>query len=290
MLSYKKILAFLVAASFTMSASSQQEKKSLLIDLSYNVKNNEYPYFIVFTKTKVGKQFPAVPGREVSVYFNEETEEMLLGKIRTDSKGKALIVIGAKFKQAWDSASKFTFIATTPGDNIYDAGSAEINITKARIAIDTVEAAETRTLSASVMEMQNGQQVPANEVELKVVVKRMAGNLSVGDAETYTTDSTGIALAEFKKDSIPGDKEGCIIVIAKTEDNDSYGNISIEKKVKWGAPFIAVNDFDKRTLFATRDKSPGWLLILAYSIAIGVWGVIIYLVTRIYVMRRIGLR
>jgi hypothetical protein len=131
--------------------------------------------------------------------------------------------------------------------------------------------------------------VPAKEVELKVIVKRMAGSLSVGDAETYTTDSTGTALAEFKRDSIPGDTEGYIIVIARTEDNDTYGNISVEKKLKWGAPFVPVNTFDKRTLFATRDKSPVWLLFIAYSIAIGVWGTIIYLVTRIAKIRKAGL-
>jgi hypothetical protein len=288
MLSYKKLMLLVLAAFSICSSMAQEDKKTLIIDLAYHLKNNQFPYLTVFTKTKEGKVFPAVGGMEVSVYINEEAEAFLLGKVKTDASGKALIPIGAGFKAMWDSSNVFTFIASSPGTKVYETSAAEISITKAKILIDTVAGAETRTLMATVMEQGNNV-VPANEVELKIIVNRMAGNLSVGDAETYTTDSTGAATAEFKRDSIPGDKEGYIIITAKAEDNDKYGNISIEKKVKWGTAFTAENNFGKRTLFATRDKSPVWLLALAYSIGLGVWGAIIYLVIQVYKMRKLGL-
>jgi hypothetical protein len=286
---HKKIILLMIAAFCVSNLEAQAEKKSLIIELSYHLKNNEYPYLIVFTKTKVEKQFLPVANMDVNVYINEEVDGMLLGKVKTDATGKALLIIGPSFKSLWDSSAAFKFLAASAGNSTFDAATAEINIRKAKIFIDTVAGAETRTLSATVMEQQNGDVMPVKEVELKIIVNRMAGNLSVGEAETYTTDSTGSAVAEFKRDSIPGDKEGFIILTAKTEDNDLYGNISIEKKIKWGVPFVAENKFNKRTLFATRDKSPVWLLALAYSIAIGVWGTIIYLVGQVVKLRKLGL-
>lgn len=289
MLYCKKYLLCCLVIMNAFAVSAQKEKKPLMIELSYNVKNNQFPYLVVFTKTKEEKKFPPVPNTEVNVYLNEEADGMLLGKVKTDQHGKARVVLGAAFKPAWDSSDKFTFLATTAGDNNYESASTDISITKAKIFIDTVADAETRSLAATVMEKSGQDFLPVKEVEVKVIVSRMAGNLSVNESESFTTDSAGVAVAEFKRDSIPGDKEGYITIIAKTEDNDTYGNLSVEKKIKWGAPFVASNDFDKRSLFATRDKSPVWLLILAYSIAFGVWGTIVYLVSRIIVMRKVGL-
>jgi hypothetical protein len=64
-------------------------------------------------------------------------------------------------------------------------------------------------------------------------ISRQASILSAGDEETYTTDSTGTVSAEFKKDSLPGDKQGNIVLAAKVEDNDQYGNLLVEKTVRW---------------------------------------------------------
>lgn len=287
--SYKSIFIVLLAfACIPFGSNGQDQQKPLIIDLSYNVKNNHFPFVGVLTKTKVEKQFPPVAGMEVNVYISEESEDNLLGKVKTDHAGKAYLTIAPKFKLLWDSLATLNFIAVSPGNKEYEATNTEMSVTKAIISIDTVVDAATRSLTASIFESHNGNRMPANEVELKIIIGRMAGNLSAGEEESYTTDSTGSVIAEFNKDSIPGDKEGYITIIAKTEDNDTYGNISVEKKVKWGIPLQASNEFNKRSLFATRDKSPLWLLFLAYSTALGVWATILYLLTRIWRMRAIG--
>ena len=46
--------------------------------------------------------------------------------------------------------------------------------------------------------------------------------------------------------------------------------------------------FDQRKLWATKFRTPLWLLFMAYSIVIGVWGTIIYLVLQIIRIKRIG--
>ena len=130
--------------------------------------------------------------------------------------------------------------------------------------------------------------IPVKGVELKIAVRRLDADLSVNETASFTTDSTGQASADFKRDSIPGDIKGNIVLVAKIEDNDQYGNLLIEKSVPWGSKFAAVNNFDRRTLFATRDKTPIWLLFMAYSIVITVWGILISLVISIFKIKKLG--
>jgi len=56
-----------------------------------------------------------------------------------------------------------------------------------------------------------------------------------------------------------------------------------------GKPLQDNNDaFNSRTLWGTHFKAPLWLLNMAYSIIIGVWGVIIFLVFQLLKIKKIG--
>lgn len=285
---FKTILS-LACCCLSLAAWPQEEKKPLQLVLSYHLQNNNLPYLEVLARTKEGKKFIPLPGIEVNLYFNEASEDRLMNKVLTAANGKVRVGISPRFRDAWRSGVSFTFLASSPGNQWYDEAEGEIQITRANIFLDTVEDAELKTLRATVIQQTAEGVRPAAGVELRIAVKRMSGtNLVVGEEDSYTTDSTGSAIAEFKRDSLPGDAEGFITVVAMTEDNETFGNISMEKRIPWGiAP--AIERFDRRTLFATRDKSPYWLLVLAYSSALAVLGTIIYLFTRIAVMRRIGM-
>ena len=127
---------------------------------------------------------------------------------------------------------------------------------------------------------------PVKGVDVVLAVRRMNADLTINEKPTFTTDSTGKVSADFKRDSIPGDSKGNITLVAKIVDNDQYGNLLIEKTVPWGAKFVRVSTFDKRTLFATRNKAPIWLLFIAYSIAISVWCILVYLVFNLFKIKR----
>src|SRR5436190_3674815 len=104
--------------------------------------------------------------------------------------------------------------------------------------------------------MKGTEWIPAKDVEMKVGISRMGGVLSAGDEATYTTDSSGSVTVEFKKDSLPGDEKGNIILAAKVENNDQYGNLFVEKTVPWGISKKSDNTFFKqRTLWSTRSRT-----------------------------------
>ncbi len=171
----------------------------------------------------MGRKFEPVKDIPVSIYFNEAEATNLLGKVTTGANGKGRMGIPPSFKNTWDSLDEFTFLAQSDLPAGQEALSADITIKKAVLTIDTTSEDGVRTVTAMLKEKNGNNWVPVKDIDMRLSIKRMLGNLSVGDEETYTSDSSGISSAEFTRDSIPGDKKGNIILVAKVDDNDTYG-------------------------------------------------------------------
>jgi hypothetical protein len=237
----------------------------------------------------VGRKFEPVKGIKVNVYFNEAEAANLLGKVIMDVSGKGRIGFPPSFKNVWDSLSEFKFIALSDSSRGKEPLSSNITIKKAILTIDTTSEDGARTVTAQLKEKSGNDWIAVKDIDMKLGIKRLLGNLSVGDKETYTSDSSGISSAEFTKDSMPGDQRGNITLVAEVDDNDTYGNLATEKTVAWGTSIKPVqNFFDQRTLWTTRFRTPLWLLFVAYSIVIGVWGTIIYIVFQIVKIKKMG--
>jgi hypothetical protein len=112
-------------------------------------------------------------------------------------------------------------------------------------------------------------------------------DLKATDEDSYSTDKNGEVSAGFTL-SLPGDAQGNIMIGAKIDDHEVYGNLVSSKIAKWGLPRVPDNSFAKRTLWSTRDKTPLWLLIFPNLIIISVWGIIFYLFYQIARIIKIG--
>jgi hypothetical protein len=284
------IILFLFGTAISNINAQDSVTSTPVLSVRYFLPENKIPYVEVSTKKKSGKKFEPIKSIPVNVYFNEATENNLLGKIVTDINGKGRVALPASFKATWDSLTEFKFIAVSDSSGGVESLSFDVTIKKAILVIDTTSSEGTRTVTAQLKEKKGNEWVPVKDIEMKVGVNRMGGILSAGDEETYTADSTGTVTAEFKKDSLPGDQQGNIVLVAKVEDNDAYGNLLVEKIVPWGIAFTPEkNFFDQRTLWSTRYRTPYWLLFMAYSIVIGVWGTIIFLVLQIIKIKKLGI-
>jgi hypothetical protein len=257
-----------------------------IIRLKYFNDNNSVQFLALEYSLKTGKKIEPLKNKSFQIYLDSNKAEDLIAKVTTDNSGKANAFLPPSLGGMWNANSLHRFIAVAEGK---EDPAIEVEISKARIKIDTSSGEESKSVAVEVMKYENGEWVPAAGVEMKIGIRRHAGILSAGDEEIYTTDSSGIATVEFKRDSLPGDEKGNIILVAKVEDNDLFGNMLVEKSLPWG---VAVKDegnfFDKRSLWATRIRTPWWLLFMAYSIVIGVWGTIFYLVFQIIKIKKIG--
>ncbi len=275
----------LMAASFTHMQAQDSTRKDLICSIGFYTVNNAAVYLTVHAKTKTDGRFQPVKGIAFRLYLDKDSADCLTGNIITDAKGESSTLLSTALQSKWREMPAHTFIAISEATKAFNPSRTELPVTKAHLLIDT---ADGKNIVASMLELKSGQWIPVKGVDIKVAVKRLQSNLPVSDKEFYTTDSTGKITAEYKRDGLPGDAKGMITLIAKVEDNDLYGNLQAEKTVPWGSIINPDNSFNKRTLFATRLKTPVWLLFMAYSIIISVWSVIIYLVFQIIKMKHQG--
>ncbi|MEO8413230.1 MAG: hypothetical protein ABI472_06205 [Ginsengibacter sp.] len=290
---YLKIISILLFLSGTTVGAVHAQDSAVasptLLSINYFLQANHVPYLEVTTKKKVGRQFEPVKNIPLNIYFDEAEQKNLLGKVITDTIGKARIGLPPSFRNTWDSIDEFKFLAQSDSSAGQELLSADITIKKAILTIDTTSVDGVRTVIGELKEKSGNAWVPVNNIDMNLSIKRMLGNLSVGDEATYTSDSTGVSSAEFKRDSIPGDEKGNITLVAKVDDNDTYGTLLAEKTVNWGKAINPPKDFfAQRTLWSTRSETPVWLLITVFSIVIGIWGTVLYLVLMIIKIKKLG--
>jgi len=287
---HKLIIAIVFITCFFTGRSYAQDSaaSTTVLGIRYFLPENKVPYIEVSTKKKVGRVFEPVKGLPVSVYITDTSADNLLGSTKTSSNGTGRIALPPSFKAAWDSLGEFTFVASMPANSKEEAQTAEITVKKAILVIDTVSEDGVRSVTAQLKEKVGQEWVAVKDIEMKLGIKRALGNLSVGEDETYTADTTGLAIAEFKHDSMPGDAKGNIFLVARVDDNDTYGNLVVEKTVPWGKAHQAESHFWHRSLWSTGGRAPVWLLTIALGIIIGVWGTIFYLIRQMFRIRKLG--
>jgi hypothetical protein len=264
-------------------------KHTLIVSPSYYMSDNKMVYISVNSKTKIEKKFQPVKGIAIRLYLDADSSTNLISKVVTDDKGMAKAILPPSFKAMWDGSEKHKFIAVADAQKPYDETTGEIEITKSKLLIDTLNEDGKKSVTVKFVAFDGKDWKPVKDVEMKVGISRLGSMLQVGDEATYTTDSIGQVTAEFKRDKLPGDEKGNINLVAKVEDNESYGNLAVERSVPWGVPTKYENAFiHERTLWSARFHTPAWLMIIAYSIIATVWGTILYLIFQAIKIKKLG--
>lgn len=283
-------IAFLGLLPGRQVIAQDQEKPEPSISLRYFNHDGLLQYLKVKAMIKEENKLQPLPGTLIQIYLGESLPENLVAKTRTDEKGESKIIIPVSLKDKWNESSIHHFIAVAEATKKYAEATSELDISRAKIEIDTLNEEGARKVAVRLFSFDSSGWVPVKDVELKIGVRRLGGDLKIGEDETYTTDSLGQAIGEFKLDKLPAiDVKNNIVLVVKTEDNEQFGNLSFEKTVSWGHWVKYQNDdFNRRSLWATREKAPVWLLFMAGSIVAGVWGVLIYLVFQLVKIKRAG--
>lgn len=282
------LLAAAVLIFCTQLMAQDSTASKLNISLRYFMFNNKIPYVLINTKTKVEGKFQPVKNMGLNIYIDSIAPLNLVGKVNTNNKGDAQAVIPVSLKQQWDANASHTFLAISVVNKQFAETTGELEITKAKITVDTTIVDSVKTITAKVFELKDNEWIPVKDIEMKIGISRLDGvSLPVGKEATYTTDSTGQVTAEFTRVNLPAEK-GMLTLVVNVEDNDKYGNLVVLEKLPWGLKIQQTNDLDKRTLWSTRFKTPLWLLFMAYSIMAAVWSVLVYLVIQIIRIKRLG--
>lgn len=283
------VLLCLIAGSTINGLAQAPEKKSLSLQLGYYNVNNQMQYLKASVKTKIEGRFQPVAGVPLQFYITADSPAFRLGNATTNEKGEAVLLIPPSARSEWMRSTHQNFVVTSQATPEFDAANGNVEIVKAKLKLDTTEG---RTVTALLTEIKDstGKGTPVKGVDVTIVARRQGMGINISDQPTYTTDSTGSAAATYQLDStFPGDEKGNLVLVARVTDNDTYGNLSAEFTVPWGAPSQFTSNFNNRALYNRRGRSPLWLEWMAYSIIVVVWGILIYLVFQIRKVRRIGI-
>lgn len=281
------ILAF-IATGNKASAQDDSVKPVSVVTLRYFNINNSTQYLLLKSMSKVGRVFTPQANKSYEIYLDSSVQNNFIGKVQTNEEGLAKAILPPALATQWNASPQHTFVVKEGDEEVLS----DYTVTKAKISLDTSTVDGVKNITASVMQLnENNEWVPVPDVEMAIGVKRMNSILPAGDDPTYTTDSTGTVTAELKKDSLPGDEKGNLVIAAKVEDNDVVGNLRVEETVPWGVRTeIDRSFFKQRTLWSTRFRTPFWLLFTVYGIVIGVWGTLLYLVFNLIKIGKIGKR
>lgn len=152
---------------------------------------------------------------------------------------------------------------------------------KAIIELDFWEENDKKYITAKASEFDNDSiGALIEEIDLYFYIQRTFSLLPIGD-RFNTTDENGEVTIEFPSD-LPGDTDGNVNLIVKIEDADEYADTSISKVLNWGIPMVIDHSENKRTLYAAGANAPISLMILTNSLILIVWGIIFYIVLKIY--------
>ncbi|WP_258103579.1 NrfD/PsrC family molybdoenzyme membrane anchor subunit [Marinoscillum sp. MHG1-6] len=275
-----RIMTCLLILGMALPIQAQQKQK-VKLNLNYYHEMGQTPYLTTRVRTRGERGYEPVEGVIVNLFLYDETKMGMLGNITSDVDGEGTFILPDKFQTALDTLSELNFIARILDDPNYKDKREELSITRATLDLKTSEIDSIRTIQI-VLSGPDGE--PAAEEQVYIYVKRMFGQMPIGDKYNITDDEGTITI--LLKDQIPGDTEGNLELCARVSDHDSYGTISITKKVNWGAvPSIEPIHLG-RSLWGTRDKAPVWLLLVANVTIIGFWTVIGYLLFQLYMIRQ----
>ena len=282
-----KIIAFVVYLIPTVLLAETVEKNTLVLGVKYYNDNNAVQHLVISAKSKIDGKFQKIANIAVKVFITSDADKNnLIGTGITSERGEFILLIPPAAKTEWAKSATQNFVAVSAATKLYEEARGEATITKAKIKIDS---ADGKIVNAKLLVLTDSVWKPMTGVEMVLAIKRLDGNLNISETATYTTDSAGAVTGEFKRDSLPGDSKGNLVLLANVIDNDIYGNLSAEINVPWGKPLIYTTNYNHRSLFARRGHSPFWLEFLAYGIIIAVWVVIIYLVIQVKKIVKLGL-
>jgi hypothetical protein len=255
---------------FSQNLFSQEAGKlKPYIQLQY-LKNTDEQRILqsALTYSKNRMELP-LPGMEIA-FFSGNDQKKLIAKVVTDNKGVAKLTLGDDIKINAASDGKWAFTSEFIGNDSIEAGTSEVSVRDMKLELTLSLADTIKTVAVRAVTFEGGREKPVTGEVVKIYVPRMFSLLPIGE---LTLDDSGTSSLEFPAD-LPGDKEGNLVVIARIEENENFGNVEKRETIKWGSPTDYSVPVTHRALWT--KIAPKWMIYTLSILLAGVWGHYLY--------------
>lgn len=220
-----------------------------------------------------------LPYLKVKFLLVKDTAETELGTAITDLAGKAVFNCKANVLQP-DKEGKLHFKAVYAGNKTFEEAEGEVTVKRARLEITPVKEDSLLSVSVKLVDLADGKEVPVDKTTVGIYVKRSFYPLKLGEG---TTDETGVASIEIPQ-KLPGDAKGNITLIAKLDENETYGNVEASVVQTWGVPVSDKIEEQPRALWSAHP--PIWMLLTFFILMGVVWGHYLVIVIQLFRLRK----
>jgi hypothetical protein len=280
-------LCLTAGLAFSQDADAKPEKKRARIVMEFLRTTGEESAVKATVKTKVDNVYENVSGVDVHFYLTDGEAPRKLGTVTTDQKGEAVLELEKTLMTPDDSVTVHSFLAAIEDDENFRDADNDLEVMESKFTMDLREEGDSlRFIRVSFSAPDSaGNYVPVEYTSVRFFVKRLFGQLPVGD-EYQMTDEEGNLEVEFPGD-IPGDKAGMVTIIGLIE-SDEYGTLQAVKTADWGMPVMTDEIMIKNKLWSARANAPAYLLVLVNAVILGIWGTIVYIIVQLVKIQKLG--
>lgn len=204
-------------------------------------------------------------GRQIS-FFHGQATRALIDSAVTNEKGIATLELSADLKVVPNGEDLWGFSSEYKGCDTIETTAAEVTVKDVNLTMDLSEVDSIKTISVSAFILENRIEKPVSGEIVKVYAPRMFAPLLIGE---ITLDESGKGSVEFPND-LPGDKEGVLTIVAKFEENSTFGTVEKRSEMKWGTPREEPDTITHRALWT--KTAPRWMIYSLSILLAGVWG------------------
>lgn len=204
-------------------------------------------------------------GLKIEFFSGLDSAEQKVGEATSNLFGTAKLVVPAD-KVVTDAEGKINFTVRFAGDNRYESAEETFGVKKGRLIITPVKEDSSYSVTVKLVDLSTGTETPVAATDLGVYVQRLFNPLKIGEG---TTDEMGEASIEVPA-NLPGDAGGNIILMAKIDENEQFGNLEATVAQPWGT---AVSDkVEKLPRALWSPHPPMWMLVTFIVLMVAVWG------------------
>jgi molybdopterin-containing oxidoreductase family membrane subunit len=230
---------------------------------------------------KTDNKYKPFEGAEVTFVYSPDKEKRELGKSVTDEKGIAFTELPDDLFAGGGEKGIFSFAASYAGDKMTASSEGSASVKNASMEMSFSLKDSVKSVNCKVMETgSDGKLTPVNDIKVAFYVPRTFTLLKIGESSLVN----GEASADFPV-TLPGDTAGFLTVVAKIEDNETYGNLEAGNKINWAKHLVVENPIH-RGLGDT--NAPLWMVYTLIVLLSLVWFHYLYVVITVFRIRHIG--
>ena len=289
------VICLILSVILGLPKAQSQSKTPVRVYLEHFTSQEEHQLSIRVL-TKNGRRYRPAQGVEIKLYISKISPEYLLGTVVSATDGTNTYTFTKEQNEIAENSKITTYYGVVhENDSIK---SKEVDITIKDVNLEVVYFGDSiwqKQIYVHVTETDSmGNNNPQKNVRVKILVDRPLSPLPIKDVFStpdddgdLSTDAEGNIYMNFP-DDLPGDEDGNLKILLKIVEDDDYGTVEVADIKQWGVP-TNINDLTlRRSLWASGANAPIPLLIFVISLIVAVWGIIFYIVFKIFHIRKLG--